>query len=331
MIMATRKLLMVETHGPLPAMRQLLASLWPHRKLSGMLIPTWTRSGRTMKATLLTSAESLLSADPFAPVMPMNAASEAAHVLSRRPPGTICLVLRPCELRSLRELARRQALPLSDTILVSSDCLAVLPQDDFEWRHATQADPDQITRNALHFAAQGGILPSRLRPNCQLCDQPYPEDADLHIQVFGLETTKQVILETLDDELLSALEADGLDLRPVTPEIEERRERVMERLVSWRRQVRAYAESHLTQDQASLPSLIEHLRLCEACRRRLGGYCPLFEQAWTGSADEGMESRVASWLVACGGCGMCDYTCPTGYPLFTVIGSLTHRLTEQPH
>jgi formate dehydrogenase subunit beta len=321
----------VESQGPLPAIRQLLASLWTRRQLSAMLIPTWTRSGRSMKATLLTSPESLLSADPFAPVMPMNAASEAALVLSRRPPGAICLVLRPCELRSLRELARRQALPLDDTILVSTDCLAVLPQEDFDWRQASHQDPDQITRNALHFAAQGGILPSRLRPSCQLCDQPYPQDADLHIQVFGLETTKQVMLEARQEALLAVLETDGLDLRPVPPELEERRERVMERLVSWRRQVRAYAESHLTPDQASMATLLDHLQACEACRLRLGGYCPLFEQAWQGPERKGLESRVESWLVACGGCGMCDYACPSGYPLFTVIGSLTHRLTEQPH
>jgi len=327
----TRRLLMVESHGPLPAIRQLLASLWTRRQLSAMLIPTWTRSGRSMKATLLTSPESLLSADPFAPVMPMNAANEAALVLSRRPPGAICLVLRPCELRSLRELARRQALPLDDTLLVSTDCLAVLPQDDFGWRQASHSDPDQITRNALHFAAQGGILPSRLRPSCQLCDQPYPHDADLHIQVFGLETTKQVMLEVREEAWVADFETDGLDLRPVPPDIEERRERVMERLVSWRRQVRAYAESHLTPDQASMTTLIDHLEACEACRRRLGGYCPLFEQAWQGPEGKGLKSRVEAWLVACGGCGMCDYACPTGYPLFTVIGSLTHQLTEQPH
>lgn len=329
--MPTRRLLMVESHGPLPAIRQLLASLWTRRQLSAMLIPTWTRSGRSMKATLLTSPESLLSADPFAPVMPMNAANEAALVLSRRPPGAICLVLRPCELRSLRELARRQALPLDDTLLVSTDCLAVLPEDDFDWRQASHADPDQITRNALHFAAQGGILPSRLRPSCQLCDQPYPEDADLHIQVFGLETTQQVMLEVRQEGLWADFETDGLDLRPVSPDIEERRERVMERLISWRRQVRAYAESHLTPDQASMTTLIDHLQACEACRRRLGGYCPLFEQAWQSPEGKALEGRVESWLVACGGCGMCDYACPTGYPLFTVIGSLTHRLTEQPH
>ena len=329
--MATRRLMNVESHGPLPAIRQMLASLWAQRALSAMLIPTWTRSRRTMKATLLTSPESLLTADPFAPVMPMNAAGEAAIVLSRRPPGVIGLVLRPCELRSLRELARRQDLPLTDTFLVSSDCLAVLPPEDFDWRQDRSLDPDQITKDALHFAAQGGILPSRLRPSCQLCDLPYPEDADLHIQVFGLETGKQVLLEVRDGELIQAFEADGLDLLPVPREIEVRRERVLERLVSWRRQVRAYAESHLAPDQAGLGMLIDHLQVCESCRRRLGGYCPLFEQAWEGPGAHGLESRVEAWLVACGGCGMCDYTCPTGYPLFTVIGSLTHKLTEQTH
>ncbi|MCJ7512417.1 MAG: hypothetical protein MUO23_05545 [Anaerolineales bacterium] len=327
--MATHRLMMVEAHGPLPAIRQLLASMWTHRRLAVMLIPTWTRSGRSMKATLIASPDSLLSADPFAPVMPMNAAGEAATVLSRRPPGAMCLVLRPCELRSLRELAKRQGLTLDDTFLVSTDCLAVLPLEDFAWRHGKNPDPDHITRDALHFAAQGGILPSRLRPSCQLCDQPYPEDADLHIQVFGVETARHILFEVRDADLLSALEADGMDLRPVPPEIEERRLRVIQRLVSWRRQVRAYAESHLTPDQASLAHLVDHLRTCDDCRRRLDGYCPLFEQAWQAPETASLESRVESWLVACGGCGMCDYACPRGYPLFTVIGSLTHRLTEQ--
>ena len=329
--MGARRLLMVESQGPLPAIRQLLAGLWAHQQLSAMLIPTWTPSGRMMRATRLTAPESLLTADPFAPVMPMNAASEAATLLSRRPPGPVCLVLRPCELRSLRELSRRQGLALDDTLLVSSDCLAVLPQEDFGWRQTPDTDPDRITKDALHFAAQGGILPSRLRPSCQLCDQPFPDEADLHIQVFGLETNRQVMLEAREAELFAGLEAHGLVLHPVPPEIEERRARVMERLVSWRRQVRAYAESHLTPDQTQLSSLADHLHACEPCRGRLGGYCPLFNEAWQGPASMQLEARLESWLVACGGCGMCDYSCPTGYPLFTVIGSLTHRLTENPH
>ncbi len=329
--MATHSLMLVENNGPLLAIRQLLASLWLGRGLTGMLIPTWTRSGRTMKATLLTSPESLLAADPFAPVMPMNAANEAVSVLSRRPPGPVALALRPCELRSLRELARRHPLGLPDAFMVSTDCLAVLPQEDFDWRQGKDLDPDRITKDALHFAAQGGILPSRLRPSCQLCDQPYPKDADLHIQVFGVETSKHILLEVRDPALFETFEADGFDLRPVSADIENRRIRVMQRLVSWREQVRAYAESHLTPEQATLERLVEHLHACDPCRERLAGYCPLFEQTWTQAGEMERSKNVEGWLVACGGCGMCDYSCPRGYPLFTVIGSLTHRLTEQVH
>jgi Pyruvate/2-oxoacid:ferredoxin oxidoreductase delta subunit len=329
--MPTQRLLEVQPEGPLAAIRQMLASLWIGASLRGMVIPVWSESGRAMRSTLLTSPDGLADADPFAPIMPMNAAAEAVLALRQAHSDGLALVLRPCELRSLRELCRRDGMFLSGHLLVSTDCLAVLPLDDFGWRREQALIRDQITIDALHFAAQGGILSSRLRPSCQLCEEPFPEEVDLHIQVFGLETSRHVVVAYTDPKLGVHIGFTDPGSHSLPHEITERRERVIERLVSWRRQAKAYAESHLSPEVRSIDGLSAHLESCDACRRRLANYCPLFESAWESRSDRGRQAEVEAWLVACGGCGMCEYTCPSGYPLFTVIGYLNHRLADSLH
>jgi formate dehydrogenase subunit beta len=323
--MPIQKLLPVEPRGPLDATRRFLTQVWERAGLDGMFIPAWAEGEDDPRPALLNAPAQLARADPYAPLMVLNTAPHVAALASDNPNQRLAAVLRPCELRSLRELARRQGLDLSRLLLISPDCLATFPHEDFDWRVQHAAFIERITDEALHFAAQGGILPSRLRPSCQACDHPYPADADIHIGVLGMETSQYLILEFRDADLLHQL---GWQQAPdPSADLLARRARVLEKLGEWRQRSRAYAESHLEGDETSLQGLVRHLRTCENCRSWISQACPFFAAVWeTTDFGERIGELESGWLHACGGCGMCDHACPEGYPLSTVIGHLARRI-----
>ena len=329
--MSNRSLLPVEATSPLETVRRLLARVWREADLDGMLVPIWKAEEHVMQAALLQEPEQLANADPFSPVMLANGAPLAARLLRMPRQKRLGVVLRPCELRSLKELARRDGFSLESALLISPDCVATLAPEDYDWQVTHLVDNEQLTRDALHFAAQGGILPSRLRPSCQLCDRPFPETADIHIQLLGVETSRHLMVEIRDPRLAQALGLGPEQIAPIPAEVTERRERVLSKLVTWRQQARAYAESHLGEIQGSLEGLSSHLQSCPVCRERMTSHCPFFARAWAASSGGAELAALEDWLLSCAGCGMCEYSCPEGYPLFTVISHLGHKLTARVH
>ena len=323
--MPVQKLLSVDASGPLDSTRRFLAQVWERCGLEGMFIAAWAPGEDDPRPALLTDPGDLKRADPFAPLMVLNTAPHVAALAADHSQQLLAAVLRPCELRSLRELARRQSLNLSGLLLISPDCLATFPHEDFDWRVQHAAFIERITDEALHFAAQGGILPSRLRPACQACDHPYPADADIVIGVLGLETNHSLILGFRDEAL--AEKVGWRDAPAPSADLQARRERVIEKLGEWRQRSRAYAESHLEEGEATLEGLVRHLRTCENCRTWIARACPFFADVWRAtSGGELMNDLESSWLPSCGGCGMCDHACPDDYPLSTVIGHLARRV-----
>jgi formate dehydrogenase (coenzyme F420) beta subunit len=322
--MPIQKLLPVGPSGPLDATRGFLRQVWDRAALDGLFIPAWADGQDDPRPALLNSPGQLERADPYAPLMVLNTAPHILALVTDNPGQHLGAVLRPCELRSLRELARRQGADLGGLLLISPDCLATFPLEDFDWRVHNAAAIEKITDEALHFAAQGGILPSRLRPTCQACELPFPADADIHIAVLGIETDRHLILGFRDAGLLGRLEFQSQPDPPA--DLLARRDRVLSKLTEWRQRSRAYAESHLEAEQASIQGLVRHLRGCENCRVWISKACPFFPQAWEQTASgQRMNDLQASWLLSCGGCGMCDHACPDGYPLSTVIGHLARK------
>jgi len=127
--MAVQKLLSVDASGPLETTRRFLAQVWERSRLDGMFVPAWAAGEDDPRPALLTDPADLKRADPFAPLMVLNTAPHIAALAADRSHQRLAAVLRPCELRSLRELARRQSLNLSGLLLISIFALklAVLP------------------------------------------------------------------------------------------------------------------------------------------------------------------------------------------------------------
>jgi Pyruvate/2-oxoacid:ferredoxin oxidoreductase delta subunit len=313
--MCVLKTIQVTDQQPLGTMRAVMQSVWEAAPLSALLIPIWSEDDQLPIPTLIRDPELLSQADPFAPVMPGNAARLAVDEMNSHTGGTLGLCLRPCEMRSLKQIAASENLCLDEVLLISSDCLGAIPAADYR-RHLTlMTDHSQMTRETLHFAAQGGILPSRYQQACQLCDAPYPEQVDLFLQLFGYETQKQIALGWHEEKFASPLE-EQLSLFDIPPGIEARRSRVLANLARWRNKSLEERQDILDPEYATPAALLSHLEHCSYCWDILETHCPTFDLPDQQVED---EQDLLRWLNTCGGCGMCDCVCPTGYPLLEVI------------
>ncbi|HEY44756.1 MAG TPA: hypothetical protein G4O11_12305 [Anaerolineae bacterium] len=327
--MDIRRLISVRQRDPLETVRTLLFQVWKNGGLEGLFALAWQRERQIAQPVLLTDPETIPRVDPFAPVMLGNSASLAVNILRSNPGKRYGFMFRPCELRSFKVLARWQELDFSHTLLLSIDCLSVFPLDEFEWRIREIDDSVQLTHDLLQFASQGGILPSRFKLSCQLCERPYPKEADLHIEILGLKTSEHLVIGLRDQALAEQLGLDDMILGEVPAEVSECRERVLEKLAAWRGRSLAYAQSHLDANQSTLEGLTMHLHSCEPCLNRLKDHCPLFESVWLASDEGYQEPVLRDWIFSCGGCGMCEYQCPQDFPLFTVIAHLNHLMSEK--
>jgi ferredoxin len=316
--MALRRIIPVESQDPLRTVRQLLRSIWDHATLDGLFLPIW-QDEDTPSTTLITSPDSLDKADPFAPVMHRNSTCSAVETMKRFPEKKFGFVLRPCELRTFYALMNKLNLDPKRAFFISTDCLATFPPEDFDWRLKESEHREHMTQTSLYFAAQGGILPSRYRNGCQFCDRPYPELADVSIELLGIPTQESIVINLRKPEFSDLIGLKYFKDLPVPADITQKREKTLRRLENWRQKAQAYTSAHLSKDHKTIAGLINHISTCPYCKGLLQEQCPLFESDWFKSVATLNSNVIENWLKSCGGCGMCEADCPEHYPLFRAI------------
>jgi formate dehydrogenase subunit beta len=318
--MMQRLLVPVGKDGVEAAVREILAHVWLQTGLRGILIPHSPTGTQLPLPTFLESLDDLSHATMLIPYMPFNAASKAVELLDSSPGEPLGLALKPCEHRSLIQFTQTNAIDMSSVLTISSDCLAVYPPEDIEWRLADET-MEALTEEVLRFAPQGGILLSRFQQSCQVCERPYPVDADIQIELIGLDAKNQFIVAVRDP---SWLETIDMAVQPVEAELLDKRARILENIVSWRAKARQSAGEKLDPDMASPAGLMAHLKSCPECRGQLEAMCLQYNEGAFST-----KGAVVEWVGICSGCGTCDYQCPTHFPLFTVIAHLNDLYAQR--
>ena len=318
-------LLEVGDAGPVALVRDLLRVILREEFAVSLFFPVWTTGDILPQSRWLASEEEIEHVDPFAPVMGTNHAGEIATRLAQKSDRRPAIFLHPCEVRSLLVLAQEREIDLANALLISADCLAVYNREDLELR-ISRFEGEAITREGLRFAGKGGILPSRYRSGCQLCNRPYTEDVDLHFQVFGLNTSTSLGVLVRPDRLTELIE--GHFSTSAFPEsLLQRREAVLSKLASWRGRSIERSANQVDPSFASTDALASHLAGCASCAGRLQEHCPTSPLSQAEPSGD-ITGSISKWLSSCGGCGMCSYECPYGYPLYEVILLLQRELTK---
>ncbi len=210
-----------------------------------------------------------------------------------------------------------------NTFSISADCTGALTEEDFLL--LADGAPHDLTHQVLHFAAQGGILPSRRQASCQLCDDPFPENVDLHFELFGIATGDNLLLNFRNPSLAQEIASRNAG-ENVPDHLRERREQVLADLARWRTKSFEKRLEQLGSDLVSLDNLVFHLSSCESCQATLKKHCPLVDMEIIHEGGQSARSEIETWVRSCSGCGVCDRACPEDYPLFSVILALRSDL-----
>ncbi len=294
--------------------RTFLGALWQSAGLTAMVIPVLPGGEAAPQVERITEPRRLSQADPFAPLMMANGARVLAERAQAGLPGPEGAVLRPCEVRALLAVARRRSIPLERYLLVGVDCLATLPPDGYQRRSREMGGPEELTREALLFARQGGILLYRNRSACQRCSAPLPAAVDLCLGVHGLAAGEAILVTARDEAAARRANLEAITDGPAPEKLIAQHEAMAEALRARRDRTRDRMEAELRNLPETIEQFAAHIRGCAPCRACLEA-CPIYDDELE-AAD---AQPVAEWLVSCAGCGMCEQACPNHLPLPAVI------------
>lgn len=314
--------------------RRFLGDLMRQGIVDRLLVPVAGRREDPVTTQLLDDPAQLEWACPLAPILPSDTVLKAAVLSLCEGAPRIGAVLRPCQLRALREqekLGRANGVSL---LIIGLECLGTYEPDHFQALVAAMGGPDAVTAESLRWAERGGISAYRYRTACQVCETPAPFYVDVAIGFIGMDPQRRMVVRG-DPALLERLGlAASDDGQPVE---------VMERLVQVRRRRRDRMLADIGRLMADPSSLLGWLARCTACRRCVE-VCPVREAAEFSTLDR--EARWAGrttrhgglleqgilfgrWMAACVGCGLCESACPARLPLTALFTSVAERVQEQ--
>jgi formate dehydrogenase subunit beta len=340
------------------AIQRLLRSLLESGLVEAIMVPMRTPSG-TVTPALVSDPQLLGSADPLAPVLPVNGATLAGKLSIRQPRAKIAVLLRSCELRALVELTKMQQASLDDLLLISIDCAGTYSVPEFIRRSVTHTS-QELWQDLVESASNDPELPNpALRQACQICEQPIYKGAQVRIELFGTDY-QQRLYQNLEDDLSAALgqvlesqPMDKQDNQATVTRLVEARTTAREAEFTKIRQ-RLGVENQAGENGAQGESLTSIFAACIRCHNCMT-VCPIcycktcvfksevFDhepmQFINWASQKGAYrlpsdtmlfhmTRLNHMGLSCVGCGMCTEACPAELPVGMVFRAIGQRLQQ---
>jgi len=313
--------------------QELLKHLVESGKVKGVLTLkklSENKSGDAVAYSLITSKDLAGEATPLYPVMPRNAGGLVSLFTQKgEVPEPVAIVLRPCELRALVELVKRNRGNLKNLFIISSTCGGVYPTEMSVTGELEKELPkywDSIKKNDI---ATG------IRNVCQGCVEFVPYNADMTVAVVGGGGGDCEIYLNSDKAEEFAKGANGQVEDKEMPNIDGVREK------------RATARDKIYKDQdlgsLNIEGMVKVFGKCIGCRGCRTAcpicYCELctFDSESTQYKIPEKEldrkgavrippgtvyyqmTRLPHVTISCVGCGSCEDACPVGIPLGTIF------------
>jgi formate dehydrogenase (coenzyme F420) beta subunit len=333
----------VNNGDALSAVRGFLHQLLEERAVDAIYCPV-RLDGGAIVPTLVTEPTFIDQADPLTPIMTINGARAVSLLTRTGDQKKLGVVLRPCEIRALIELVKLKQASLENTIIIGMDCPGTCEVVEF-FDNAANGNFTLTSyiesAVSLNEPAVGSL---HLRSACQICTQPIPEHADIHLHLLGIDIN-QGIPVTFKDDLKSSLpflkesEFQSTDIQPKLHQmLADRREARQERLDEIKEQM---------QSNGGFSSLFDNcirchncmtvcpICYCKICLFRTQSFDHLPEHYYGVARRKGAlrmlpdttlfhMTRLNHMSLSCVSCGMCTSACPMDIPvgtIFTTIGA----------
>lgn len=322
--------------GPAETVRGFLEQLIRQGQADRLFAPVMS-AGESYQVKVVEAGE-YGSISALTPRMTENGAAALRHALQAEPEARVVAVLRPCELRAVVELAKRDQIAMDRLVAVGIDCLSTYEQAYAESGGSRRrTEPDWLMRDALRLAKSGQLAASGTRLACQLCDRPAPDyrAADIMIGLVGVDTDEKIlVLADEDDDARFGLET--LTTRPATERESVEREVTLWRLMERRREAADRVLEQLGLADAYPGIISGYMHKCNGCGDCIDA-CPQSAEPLRVSLKMGRDQFIDTLLneslrmASCSGCGMCQAHCPEGIPLCAISRALSRQIQQRMH
>jgi formate dehydrogenase subunit beta len=338
-------ILHVRNNDAVKTLQNFLSAWWSHVELDAMLAPVELPDHGGAVPQVIERPDDLSRVNPFLPVMLMNSASLVNGFIKDHPGRHLAAVLRPCELRALVELQKRNRVQFpiptkgdhhKSLVVFGVDCPGTFSLAEYTRHVEEHCDDAEMIKVGLSYGSQESYIPYQVRSACQMCDSPAPLGADVMIGSIGTVPQGYLLVIASDEQTDASLKlSDVTDGNAAEAEVVYR-ELMVGKLTDKRLKLRADLLGEQAWQAEDLNSAMAMLARCTLCADCLDA-CPLYDGELSdmlGIRETHQRARplltelvsVCRWLASCSGCGMCQETCEHGVSLTPLIITLSHRI-----
>jgi formate dehydrogenase subunit beta len=315
-----------------------------HGVVDAVLVPM-AQNPKGVRLSLVTAADHLAQVDPFAPVAAVSGAKIASSLTARPSGRTLAMVLRPCEIRAVVELAKLKQVSLDDVLLMTVDCLGRYENTDFAAFQAQGGTSEAFLENAR--AGKTALPDFDIAGACKICEFPTADNVDLRLGALGAGSGS-VVIEAVTEKGRQALEKAGLKAGAAPAG----RDEAVKQVAAARTEARDKQLAAFRAETENFEALADKLAACVNCYNcRVA--CPVCyckecvfvtdtfrhtgEQYLMWADQTGMLKmpndtmfyhlvRMTHMSLFCVGCGQCTSACPNNIdlmPLFRACADKT--------
>ncbi len=339
------KAAVVENRGN-QALKEFLKMLLEKEVVSMVVVASPTEKGDSYPFILTSKREDIDSSCPIAPIITQHGARMVSKLTKKEAlRRSTAIVLRPCEVRGVVELAKIKQVNLDNLLIIGYDCPGIYPL-------ATFSEGDGTEMQKEHQEAYSNFAFNSPRPACQTCINPIATSAHLEFGVIGAPEGKSLVVAHTD-KVAEVLEQLGL---PAAEETEQREKSVAE-VVEKRRAARESLFAEFSASVNGHENLMKALSSCINCRNCMR-VCPIcfcrecFFQSDAVKAEPqnylmraerkgGLRflpdtllfhlGRMNHMATSCLACGTCEDACPGMVPvgrIFSLVGQQVQAVFE---
>jgi formate dehydrogenase subunit beta len=165
------------------SVQYLLRYLLESRKIMGVFALkrlSENKSGNAVAYSLITDVDAVDDSAALFPVMPRNAGGLVAQLTQKgEVPDPVAIFVRPCELRALVELTKRNRSNLKNLFIISSTCGGVYP--------TKMAINGELEKDLPKYwnVLKNNEIAENIKTTCKSCEEFVPYNADMTVMVAG--------------------------------------------------------------------------------------------------------------------------------------------------